>query len=195
MMRELLRQQAAPALEIDMFDGNLMDFHYFIGVSKEVVENKVTDPGAQMTHLIKLTKGEAKEIAKNCIQLPSELEFKAAKRLLTERFGDPHTITPSYQKEIKQWPQIIADDANAYMRFQNFLVKCENIDHFQSWNVLNTTDIICMLLCKLLGSVRDKWSQKVLKIRRRDDTEPEMADLIQFVNSETLIVTDPVFSK
>ena len=194
-MRELLRQQAAPELEIDMFDGNLMDFHYFIGVSKEVVENKVTDPGAQMTHLIKLTKGEAKEIAKNCIQLPSELEFKAAKRLLTERFADPHTITPSYQKEIKQWPQIIADDANAYMRFQNFLVKCENIDHFQSWNVLNTTDIICMLLCKLLGSVTDKWSRKVLKIRRRDDREPEMADLIQFVNSETLIVTDPVFSK
>ena len=52
-----------------------------------------------------------------------------------------------------------------------------------------------MLLCKLLGSVRDKWSRKVLKIRRRDDREPEMADLIQFVNSETLIVTDPVFSK
>ena len=81
-MCELLRQQAAPELEIDIFDGNLMDFHYFIGVFKEVVENKVTDPGGQMTHLIKLTKGEAKEIAKNCIQLPSELGFKTANNCL-----------------------------------------------------------------------------------------------------------------
>ena len=43
MMHELLRQQAAPDLEIDIFDGNLMDFHYFMAVFK-VVENKVTDP-------------------------------------------------------------------------------------------------------------------------------------------------------
>ena len=39
MMCELLRQQAAPDLEIDIFDGNPMDFHYFMAVFKEVVEN------------------------------------------------------------------------------------------------------------------------------------------------------------
>ena len=38
-------------------------------------------------------------------------------------------------------------------RFQNFLVKCEYIDHLQSWNVLNTPGIICMLLSELPGSV------------------------------------------
>ena len=44
MMCELLRQQAAPELEINIFDGNPMDFNYFMAVFKEVVENKVTDP-------------------------------------------------------------------------------------------------------------------------------------------------------
>ena len=166
-----------------------------MAVFKEVVENKVTDPRGQLTCLITFTKREAKEIAKNCIQIPSELGFKTAKQLLTERFGDLHIITASYRKEIKQWPQIKASDAGAYTRFQNFLVKCENVDHLQSCNVLNTPDIICMLLSKLPGSVRDKWSQKVLPIWRRGNREPEMADFIQFVNGETLIVTDPVFSK
>ena len=52
-----------------------------------------------------------------------------------------------------------------------------------------------MLLSKLPGSVRDIWSWKVLTIRKRGNREPEMADFIQFVNDETLIVTDPVFSK
>ena len=51
-----------------------------------------------------------------------------------------------------------AGDAGAYKRFHNFLVKCENIDHLLTWNVLNTPDIICMLLSQLPGSVRDKWS-------------------------------------
>ena len=166
-----------------------------MAVFKEVVENKVTDPGGRLTGLIKFTKEEAKEIAKNCIQLPSELGFKTAKRLLTDRFGDSHIITASYRKEVKQRPQIKAGDADAYRRFQNVLFKCENIDHLQSWNVLNAPDIICMLLSKLPESVRGKLSRKVLTIRKRCNRKPEMADFIQFVNDETLIVTDPVFSK
>ena len=92
----------------------------------------MTDPRGQLTCLIKFTKGEANEIAQNCIQLPSELGFKTAKQLLTERFGDLHIITASYHKEIKQWPQIKAGDAGAYRRFQYFLVKYENIAHLQS---------------------------------------------------------------
>ena len=195
MMCELLRQQLAPELDIDIFDGNPMDFHYFMAVFKEVVENKLTDSRGRLTHLIKFTKGEAKEIAKNCIQLPAKVGYKIAKRLLNERFGDPHRITAAYHKEIKQWPQIKAGDADAYGKFQNFLIKFENIDHLQNWNVLNTPDIICMLLSKLPGSARDNWSRKVLAIRRKVNREPEMADFIQFVNDETLIVTNPVFSK
>ena len=92
MMRRLLRRQAAPELEIDVFDGNPMELHYFMAVFKEVVEKKVTDSRGRLTCLIKFTQGEAKEIAKNCIQPPSEFGFKTAKRLLTERFEDPHII-------------------------------------------------------------------------------------------------------
>ena len=50
-----------------------------MAVFKEVVENKVTHPGRWLTRLTKFTKGEAKEIAKNFIQLSSELGFKTAK--------------------------------------------------------------------------------------------------------------------
>ena len=50
-----------------------------------------------------------------------------------------------------------------------------------------------MLFSKLSGSVKDKWSRKVLTIRRRGNRERDMADFIQFANNETLIMTDPVF--
>ena len=83
-------------------------------------------------------------------------------------------LAASYRKEIKQWPQIKAGDAGAHRRFQNY----ENIDHLQSLNVLNTPDIIWMLLSKLSGNVRDNWSRALLTIWRKGNREREMADFI-----------------
>ena len=57
-------------------------------------------------------------------------------------------------------------DAEAYRKFHNFLLKRENITQMQTWNVLDTPVIMCMLLSKLPGGTRDKWSRRVLLIRR-----------------------------
>ena len=102
MICERPRRLAAPELEIDIFDGKPMDFHYFMTVFKEVVENKMTDSRGRQNPLIRFTKQEVKKIAKKYIQLSSVYVFKTTKRLLTERFRDPHMITASYRKDIKQ---------------------------------------------------------------------------------------------
>ena len=52
-----------------------------------------------------------------------------------------------------------------------------------------------MLLSKLPGGTRDKWSRRVLLIRRKQRKEPGLTDFIDFVNDENLIVNDRVFSK
>ena len=56
--------------------------------------------------------------------------------------------------------------------------------------MLSTPDIVCMKFSKLPGKGRDMWSRKVLAIRRKCKREPDMTDLIQFVNDETVIVTN-----
>ena len=56
----------------------------------------------------------AKEMAKNCIQLPAYIGFETAKQLLIERYGDFYWIIAAYRKEIKHWPQIKPGDADAY---------------------------------------------------------------------------------
>ena len=43
MICKLLKQQAAPELELDAFDSNLVDFYFVMSVFKEVAENKVTN--------------------------------------------------------------------------------------------------------------------------------------------------------
>ena len=192
-MCKLLNQQNTAELDIDTFDGDPMESHYFMAIFYEVVERKVDDAQGRLTRLIKFTKGEAKEMVKTYIQLPSEVGFKTAKRSMHERYGDPHRITATYRNQIKKWPQIKPGDCDAYRKSQNFLIKCENIDQMQCWNVLNTHDVVCMLVSKLPGNGRDSWSRKILEIRRKHKREPDMMDFIQLSNDETVIVTDSIF--
>ena len=52
-----------------------------------------------------------------------------------------------------------------------------------------------MLLAKLPGHTRDKWARRVLSIRRRQMTEPDLVDFIELVKDEILLLIDPLFSK
>ena len=58
-MCKLLNQQNAPELDINTFDGDPMEFHFFIATFYEVLERRVGDARGSFTRLIKLTKGEA----------------------------------------------------------------------------------------------------------------------------------------
>ena len=51
LMCKLLNQQNAPELDIDTFDGDPMEFHYFMAIFHEVVERKVDDAWRRLTQL------------------------------------------------------------------------------------------------------------------------------------------------
>ena len=147
----------------------------------------------KLTRLINYTTGDATEMTKNCIQVPDKIGFDIAKRFLIKRYSDPYRIITTERMETKDQPQMKANDTDTYQKFQNFLVKLENIGHLQSWNLLDTPDIVCMLLLKLNDRV--KSSKNNLDIRRKPKREPDLTDFIYFLIDETLIVSDTVFSK
>ena len=74
MMCQLLKQQSAPDIDIDIFSSNLVDFNYFMAVFSEIVENKVDGRKEKSTQLIKYTTSDAKEMLENCIWLPTEID-------------------------------------------------------------------------------------------------------------------------
>ena len=115
--------------------------------------------------------------------------------LLEQHYGDPHRILAAYRKEIKGWPLLKPGDSSSYWKFYSFLVKCESIMSRQQWNSLNSPNILCTLTLKLPGNARDKWNRKVLSIRRHRVEDPELADFIDFINDETLLASEPLFSQ
>ena len=52
-----------------------------------------------------------------------------------------------------------------------------------------------MLLSKLPGKLRDRWNREVYSIRAKHSREPELKDLINYVDQETTLVSDLLFFK
>ena len=105
---------------MEPFDGNVLNYHHFMALFKEVVESKVEDPRRRLIRLLKYTSGEAKELINHCIQLTFNEGFKYANYLLEKVYGNPHKILASYRKEIKQSPQIKFGHARAFRSFSPF---------------------------------------------------------------------------
>ena len=64
MLYHLVKEQSAPAINIEEFDGNQLHYNYFRSMFCEVVEKKIADPQGRLTRLIKLTTGEVSELIK-----------------------------------------------------------------------------------------------------------------------------------
>lgn len=104
-LQDLLLQQGVPDIDLDCFDGNVLEFNYFMTIFEDMVEGRIKDPGERLTRLIKYTRGEAKELIKGCIRKPPTRGYVIAKQLLEKRFGDPHRILAAYQKELRSLNQ------------------------------------------------------------------------------------------
>ena len=93
-----MKLQTAP--EVDIFDGNVLNYHHFMALFKEVVEFKVEDSRRRLIRILNYTSGEAKEPINHSIQWPSNEGFKYAKYLLEKVYGNPHKIPASYRKKL-----------------------------------------------------------------------------------------------
>ena len=74
---------------MEPFDGNLLNYHHFMALFKDVFESKVEDPRGRLIRFLKYTSGEAKELINHFIQLPSSDGFKYEKYLPEKVYGNP----------------------------------------------------------------------------------------------------------
>ena len=194
ILYKLLQQQAVPEVDIEYLNGNPLNCHYFMALFSEEVETKIDDPRGRLTRLIKYAMGEPKELMKHYIQLPHDHGYQTAVTLLEKTYGNPHKILLSYQREVKECPQIKFGDVKAFQKFYNFLLKGESISGSQQWNPMDTPEMLCMLIAKLPGGLIDRWNRNVQAIRKRNLHKPDLQDLIKF-EEETVLMNNPLFSR
>ncbi|XP_066911620.1 uncharacterized protein [Clytia hemisphaerica] len=194
MLSEMFGYLQAPSVKLDTFSGDPLEFEYFLATFVESVEMKISDPGSRLLRLMDCLTGEAKELVKGCVHLSSSNDgYFHAKELLKKHYGDPHKVTSHYLKELKNWTRLKSNDAEAFRHFYAFLVKFEfNMKCYQNRNY-DSPELIQTVLRKMPSFMQNKWNREALKIRR-SGKEPKLRDLIQYVEIETTLANDPMFS-
>ena len=86
MLCKLLKVQSVPDVDKECFDGNALEYHYFMALFREVVESKIEDPRGILARLIKYIVADARDLIKHCIQLSSNEGFTQAKHLVEKIF-------------------------------------------------------------------------------------------------------------
>jgi len=113
-LTELVTRLQAPDIELDTFNGDPLEFLFFITTFAEAVETKIKDQRGRLTRLLKYLTGEPKDLVSSCVYLSSSECYKEAKRMLTDRYRDPYKIMSAYRKEIKAWPKLKANDSTSF---------------------------------------------------------------------------------
>ena len=66
----------------------------------------------------------------------------------------------------------------------------------QRWkNRLDSIDILRMLIFKLRGGIMKRWNRKVLNIIRCQIRGPTLNHVTDFIEEETMLMNDPLFSR
>ena len=96
MLSKLVQEQSAPhMINMEPFEGNPLDFTYFMSMLLESVEKKVDDPRGRLTRLINYTRREPGEFVKHFINDRADCGCKNAIVLLQKQCGNPHFMLSS----------------------------------------------------------------------------------------------------
>ncbi len=192
---DVLRLQSAPKVDIDIFSGDVLEYQYFVETFHEVVERVIPDERGRLTRLIQSTEGEPKELIRHCIHDERDVCYTNAMLLLQQQYGDPYRIASAYLKELHQWPKIKANDAKAFRSFNHFLIKCKIYKKKGHLRELDSAENLRALVVKFPINLQDKWNRRSDRVKITDSRMAEFGDFCDFVDTESRIVNDPIFSQ
>ena len=194
-MIQMLKIQAAPKVDLDVFSGDALEYYYFMSNFKDMVESSVDDPRGRLNRLIKYTKGEAKDLIKHYVHNSNETCYDDAIALLQKEYGDPLRIACAFLERLKSWPQVKYGDGASLKALHRFLLQCQT---YQKGGLLTGLDSpleIRNIQLKLPLNLQDKWGHLVGKIRKHKAREATFSDFVEFVDSESTVLNDPVYSR
>ena len=191
---DLVQMQGAPSVSLEVFDGDPLNYIFFMTNFEDNVEKRISDSKGRLARLLNFTSGEANDLIQCCVYRVGD-SYEYAKSLLKRKYGDPHRIMIAYRKQLQSWEIIKPGDSSAFGKFHSFLLKCGSLIKSHLWNSFDTADNLCVIASKLPSNCRDKWNRKVIDIRKKFLREPSFNDLLLFVENEVTVASDPLFSR
>ena len=78
MLSKLVREQSETQIDMEPFEGNPLDFTYFMSMFQEADEKEIYEPRGKLTQLIKYTREEPQKLVKPFINDRTDYGYKNA---------------------------------------------------------------------------------------------------------------------
>ena len=198
LLREEVKQSHLPALELNVFYGDVTQFELRLKSFETYIENKTSSPIERLHYLGKYTEGEAKAAILGYIQLRTEDTYQEAKNRLMDRYGNEFVRASAYKRRIRSWPMIKSGDGKALREFADFLQQCDAMSRASAHlKVLDDQHENSYMLKKLPRPVVDRWRRYVdQRLYEPQDGEsagyPLFKEFVKFVAKEARVACGPV---
>ena len=193
-MERLVSAINMPKVEIEVFNGNPMKYHQFMRAFDLNVHDMRCDENMKLTRLLQYCSGSARDALEGCMLIGGKTGYDKARKILEERFGDPHMITERIVinlrrgKPVKSAPELLrlSDElSNASMILTDL-----NMTH-----EVAPQSVIVDILERTPFYVQQKWQKRALGIKKGSGSYPKFQDLCEFVSDIANEATDPVYGQ
>ena len=115
-----------PLPEPETFSGDLFHYPTWKKSFDTIVERRKHSPSQRLYYLGRYTTGEAKEGRNGLLVLDSEHAYREARKILSDRFGNPFIVANAYRKKINKWRKIQCNEGTSLRKFSDFLLHCQS---------------------------------------------------------------------
>ena len=166
-------QDSLPLPEPEIFSGDLLHYPVWLKSFQTIIEGQTEKVSQRLYYLGKYTTGEPKEAIGGLLLLETEDAYKRARKILSDRFGNPFLVADAYRKKINEWPKIPPNDGMGLREFSDFLIHCQTATNTVKYlKVLDDPDENQRMVRKLPRYLVDRWSREVDRWLNRDEDQP-----------------------
>ena len=173
-----------PRPEFKKFNSNPLEFRSFILNFETYIESRVNDPRILFCLLLQHCEERVKPKIDHYVGR-GEMAYHLAKTKLQQEYGRECVIADICEQEIKEAPQVKANDPESFKRFsetlERALVTLQNLSSFGS---VNSLDTMTKLISKLPFELRRRWVKRSVSIEENSDRVAHFENFVKFVRSE-----------
>ena len=180
-----------PKVGMDKFDGNPANYQNFMALFDESF-GTLSDDQVKLTRLLFYTTGAAKLAIKDTILIGGSPGYQKARKLLHDRFGNPHLVSQRIMKDLKCGKSVRKPHELEYLADQ-LSVALTTLTKLDMLGEINTQESIIQILERCPDNVRSQWIKKALRDKRQNGKYPKFADFVEFVGEKSSEISDPVY--
>ena len=166
-------QDTLPLPEPEIFSADLLHYPVWLKSFETIIEGQTEKVSQRLYYLGKYMAGNPKEGISGLLLLETEDAYKQARKILSDRFGNPFLVADAYRKKINEWPKIPPNDGASLRKFADFLIHCQTATNTVKYlRVLDDPDENQRMVRKLPRYLVDRWSREVDRWLNKDEDQP-----------------------